>query len=130
MIESGLHALITADSRFAKLASDRLYPLLLPEAAALPSATYQLISSVPEYTNDGPTRMVKARVQIDVWSDSYATCKTLTDALRVLLDGFTGTLPNGVAVSNIIRDNSSDYIEPVSRLYRVQTDWLVIYDEQ
>jgi hypothetical protein len=130
VIEDGLFQLITADSGFSTIAANRLYPLILPDTPTFPAATYQLISSVPEETNDGPTGFVKARIQTDTWSNSYASCKALAKALRVLLDGFTGTLPNGVAVSNIIRDNSSDYIEPVSRLYRVQTDWLVMYDEQ
>jgi hypothetical protein len=130
VIEDGLYQLITADSGFAALAANRLYPLILPDTPTLPAATYQLISSVAEETNDGPSGFVTARIQIDTWSDAYASCKALAKALRVLLDGLTGILPNGIAVSNILRDNATDYIEPVSRLYRVQTDWLVMYDEQ
>lgn len=133
MIEDGLHRLITADAGFIAIAEDRLYPLILPEMAInsvlQPSASYQLITAVPDYTLDGPTGMVKARIQIDTWASTYAGSKALTEAIRLLLDGYAGVLPDGTAVQNIWRENVTDSFEPGSRLYRTLTDWRIIFAE-
>ncbi len=93
------------------------------------SATYRVISAVEEMTNDGPTGFVKARIEYNTWATTYASSKALAVAIRDILNGYTGTLPDGTAVHNIWRDNSTDGFDQDSRLYRVQADYFVIYTE-
>lgn len=130
MIEAGLFALLAADTQVQALCGTRIYPLLLPDAPTLPAVTYQTISSVSGYTNDGQTDATKARIQMDVWAQSYMVAKSLAEAIRHVLDAYSGTLPDGTEVGNILRDNSTDLYEEQAFLYRVQTDWLVIFAQQ
>lgn len=130
MLEDGLFQLLTSDAGVSALCGTRVYPLILPSAPTLPSLTYQSISSVAQYTMDGPTGLVTARVQTEAWSDSYSTAKALAAAVRTLLDGYSGTLPNGVPVLDIRCDNALDTYEKDARLYRVHTDWLIQYAAQ
>lgn len=137
MIEDGLVALITSDTRFSTIAADRLFPVVLPETLLDPttpaptSATYQVISSIPDRTLDGPTSMVTARVQIDTWAQAYGDAKALAKAVKDILDAYTGTLPDGTHVDDAWRDNTgTDGFDPDSRLYRVQADYKLIYTEQ
>lgn len=136
MIEDGLVALITADTRFSAIAEDRLFPVILPETLLDPtsatptSATYQVISAIPDYTFDGPTGMVTARVQIDTWASAYGAAKALAQAIKLILDDYTGTLPDGTHVDSARRDNvATDGFDQDARLYRVQTDFKLIYSE-
>jgi hypothetical protein len=135
MIESGLYQLIIANAGFSAIAGNRLYPLVLPDSLVQsdttpPSATYQTISSVPDYTNDGPVGCVKARVQFDCFAAAYADAKSVSDAIRQTLDGYTGTLPDGTAVLNCWIDNVTDSYSQDTRLYRTSTDYRVIYAQQ
>lgn len=129
MIEEGLVQLITSDPRFQQIAADRLYPLLLPDETNDPSATYQVISTVALYTNDGSTGFITSRIQFDAWSQVYAECKTIAAAIRAALEDFTGMLSEGTRVLNIMLDNSTDLYEGNARLYRVTADFKVQYLE-
>jgi hypothetical protein len=128
MLETGLVALLKSDSTVASLCSTRIYPMLLPESPVLPSVTFQTISSVSQYTNDGHTGFTKTRLQIDVWGSTYLAVKTLSEAIRKVLEDYTGVLSDGTSVHNISRDNSTDLYEDQAYLYRVQTDWLILFD--
>lgn len=130
MLEPGLVALLNADSTVTSLCGARIYPLLLPDSPVLPSVTYQTISSVPQYTNDGATGFTINRVQIDVWGSGYLSVKTLSEAIRSVLEDYTGVLSDGTPVLNIMQANVTDLYESQAYLYRVRTDWLVQFAQQ
>lgn len=127
MIEVGIVQHLLADPDVASLCGTRIYPLLLPETVSFPAATYQTISTVSDYTFDGASGFTQARIQIDVWATRYLDAKSLSEAIRSVLDAFDGTLPDGTKQVFIMRDNSTDLYENQAELYRVQTDWLVLY---
>ncbi len=130
MLETGLVALLKSDSAVASLCGTRIFPLLLPDSPILPSVTYQTISSVSQYTNDGATGFTINRIQVDVWAASYMVVKTLSDAIREVLAGYSDILPDGTQILNIMQDNVTDLYEDQAYLYRVQTDWLVYFAQQ
>lgn len=128
MLEDGIYSLLLDNSSIVSLVSTRIYPVNLPEDVDLfPCITFQRITTTPEYTMDGPLGLEKVRVQIDAWSFDYGEVKAVAEALRIALDGFSGSLPNGAVVLNTWRDNSTDYVEKESRLARVQTDFVFQY---
>lgn len=127
MLETGLVALLNSSAAVTAINGGRIYPLLIPANSALPCVTYQLISTVPEYCNDGPTGFTKSRIQVDTWANDYLDAKNLANAVRQTLDGYSGTLPDGTQVLSIMRDNATDLNDEDSRLMRVQTDWLVLF---
>lgn len=74
------HSSITA------LVSDRVYPLLVPQGAAMPAITWQHIGGVP--MNDlsgGDGDMLNYRVQINCWADTYLAAQALAEAVRARL---------------------------------------------
>ncbi len=129
MIGPGIAALLESDTACAAVIGPIVYPLLLPTKAPLPAATYQVISDVPTYTLDGLIYS-QARVQIDGWGAAYGDAGKAAAAIRAVLERYEGTLPNGLIVGSLIVDNGPlDYYEPVSLLYRAQTDYLVLYSQ-
>jgi len=55
----------------------------------MPYVTYQLVDEPVHSTHDKKTTF-KARVQVDVWSDSYKSAHAVGDVLFWLLHGFSG----------------------------------------
>ena len=127
-MEAGLRQLVTASQAVSTLIGARMYPLILPDQAAFPAVTYQVVSSMEEQTLDGPTGIFTARVQVDAWSASYGETKAVAAAIRTLLDGFDGALPDGTVVANMwLADSPADSFSPEPRLFRTQQDFKLIY---
>lgn len=91
-IESVLYSLLVGDATVGGLVGTRVYPAIVPQNASLPATTYQQLSGVREHTCAGPQGMASPRFQINCWADTYAEARTLSDAVRVLLDGYSGTV--------------------------------------
>ena len=129
MIEAGLQAKVANDPTVSGLCGTRVYPVKLPDSPTLPAVTYQGISTNPDSTMDGPSGFVEVRLQFDCWGETYGDAKTLQDAVRLALDGYTGLLSDGTAVFNVMLDTASDLYEPDSRLYRASTDYKVQFSQ-
>ena len=125
MIESGLASLLLSNSTVTAIIADQISPLVLPESAKYPAVTYQVISSIAEYTNDGPAGFARTRIELNAWATTYGSSKAVAQAIRAVLDGYSGTLPDGTHVANAIVVNISDQFDSDARLYRVQTDYSV-----
>ena len=129
MIEFGLMALIAADSRYTAVCSTAPYPVILPAKPSLPALSYQGISGITDATMNGPSNLMELRIQFDCWATEYLQAKQLQTALREILDGFQGALPDGTWVYNILADTPADLYEPDSRYYRVTQDYRVQFNQ-
>ena len=127
-MEAGIQQLVTASEAVSALIGARMYPLILPESPVFPAVTYQVISSIEEMTLNGPLGIFTARVQVEAWSGSYGETKAVMAAIRAVLDGFTGALPDGTAVANLwLADSPADSFAPEPRLYSTRQDFKLIY---
>ena len=121
MLDSGVQAVI----------GSRFYPVILPENPAYPCASYQDITTKPQYTLDGPTPAFEVRrLQIDTWSGgssnaSFADAKTAQAAIRAVLEGFAGTLPGGVIVAKIFVITARSEYEQDARCFRTTTEFMI-----
>lgn len=130
MIEAGLQQRLVADGDFAALIANRLYPVIWPDAPTFPLVTYQRVSTVTQNMLSGPLSMATVRMQYDAWGITYSDAKAAAAALTASLEGFQGTLPNGIAVDNIVLDSSFDLYDSPSLRFRVSSDFLVTYTRQ
>ena len=127
-MEIGLVALITADPGVQACPTQaRLAPLVFPENGPKPASTYQRISTRGTESLDGPVDVTTARLQFDHWGARWMDVRAAGDAYDALLDGFSGTLPDGTVVFSIVLDSSKDLYEQESRLYRVSSDYLITF---
>lgn len=87
MIESALRALLIAPgSATAALIAARVYPLRLPQAgdnelSPMPAITYRVVSAPREYAHAGQSRLIRARIQIDLHTESYGDVQSLRTAI-------------------------------------------------
>jgi hypothetical protein len=127
MIETALHTLILADSRFIDLAGTRLYPTILPDEPQLPAVTYQRITTRRDYTTTGPVSLDRVRLQFDLWASTYSQTKQLQAALLAILED--RSLYAATAIDSIQLDMATDGYEHDARLYRVSMDFIAFVNE-
>jgi hypothetical protein len=105
----------------------RLYPLVVPQTAALPAIAYQKISSPKEQAHTGSSHLARSRIQFTCEAGDYATVKRLAIAVKQCWDSFAGIVSlsttdslniQGCAVDNDV-DSASEQgaaVSPVVRL--------------
>ena len=108
----------------------QMYPLTLREGTVPPALTYQLIDNGADHTLDGANDgLFHPRVQIDGWALRYVDLITLSDAVRIALDGFIGFIGPGLTDVNVlIWDNEMDTYEPDRKEFRKTLDFRVIHN--
>lgn len=96
----------------SKLASvGAVYPLSMPTGATLPGMAYQFISEIP-MRHHGGADMVRRRLQVSCWANTYAGAVTLGDQVRAALD------LNQSNIELITAENISDFKDPEANKYR------------
>jgi hypothetical protein len=133
MIESALTSYLLANGDIASLVGTRVYPVLIPQRAALPLLVYQVISDMPDYHLRGESGLTVARIQIDCVAATYSQVKTLAQYVRLACGGYRGQLGT-VAVEWMNAEQFSDMpAEPRSgeqeTIYRVIVEIRVAYQQ-
>ena len=108
VIEEALRTALLADGTVAGLVGQRVYPLVLPTRAALPAVVYQRISGVRVASHDGPSELARPRFQFACIGSTYAGAKTVANAVRTALDGYSGTVSE-VQVFVALLENEVDF---------------------
>jgi len=85
----------------------RLYPLVVPQTAALPAVAYQKISSPKEQSHSGSSHLARSRFQITCEAETYAGVKALATAVKNCWNSYRGTV-NNVRIDGCAIDNDSD----------------------
>ena len=123
LIEEAVRSLLSG------LASGRIYPYKLPQGVALPACTYMKVSAPRDHTQQGPSGLVSARIQVSSWGNAYDDAKTLSDAVRQALDGYMGTT-DGVYIGGVQLVNETDLSEPEPAIFQTAMDFKVLHGEQ
>ena len=108
-----------------QLVSDKVYPIVAPQGAALPFITYQVIDkSDPWDTKGADSDADLARVQINIFTTTYSAANTLAASVRGILDFYTGT-NNSVVVDRIRFAAEYDLGEDLENYYRISQDYMI-----
>lgn len=130
-IEEALYAHLVADAGVAALISTRVYPLSIAQDVALPAIAYQRISGPRQRYHSGPSAMAEARIQITCQAAKYTQAKALAKAVRLAMDGYSGTMGgvSGVLVEFCGVVNELDGYEFETEGETVRVDVMVLYQE-
>lgn len=110
------------------LLGTRIFPNKIPQKnSSWPCVVYQIISQNPGHVLSGCAEYAETRIQFDVYSDTALVRDSLTEALRNVLQGFSGTMGSST-VSSVVYKNSIDLYEPPADssdvgLYRNTADY-------
>ena len=106
----------------------RIEPLQLPDHPTLPALVYQRIDRTEDHGHDGPTGAPGARLQIDIYANTYAVIKRIATNLRQTLNGFAGTL-QGIVIEHITLVNEIEQPEAAPANYRMTQDYIINWQE-
>ena len=131
--EEILYELITSDAQINTQIAGRMYPGILPQGNDVPAIIYNRISTDRLKIMQGPAAYSDARIQLDIYSESYKTTKILANRVRHLLDYYDGRV-GGTELKAVFIEGEGHSVEEDAeteqRLYRATLDLSVIHDEE
>ena len=122
--EADLKAHLQGASAVSSLVDDRIHPVVLPEAGALPAVVYTEIVNDPVSNLDGIDGSLREiMVQLDCWGKTHTEAIALRTAVRdrmnTAADTFTTDIPPGGGQS----------FEPDTKRYRAMLECTCWYRE-
>lgn len=83
---------LAAEPTITTIIGTRIYATRLPDTPAYPSLSYRQISAEYLYTLEGSSGVAIFTVQFDCWAKTLTAMEDLAEALRLKLQGFSGTM--------------------------------------
>lgn len=133
MIHEAIRTRLTAVSAVTALVSTRVYPNLLPQNPTLPALVYQRIDERRENAMGADPGVVRARVQVSAWAQTYTAARGAAEEVRKALQRYRGT-PSGSGTEILdafvedVRDMDPELVDGIL-LQRVDVDVEAIYRE-
>ncbi len=111
-----------------------VFTMIVAEKQRAPFITYQTVAGNKIRSINGPSGLAQKTFQIDAYSDSAIGSKEIARDIRLILDGFRGTVTIGadsVRIGGVSMQSERDFIEDNvnPKLYRASVDYLFTYDE-
>jgi len=119
---------LIAAAPVAALVGDRVHPIVRPQGGALPAVVYQVIGSRPLYHMQGADGLMRSRVQVDAWAQTYLGAVALAEAIAAAASGFRG-VSGATDFAGVFLDASRDTFDPAgtdgAAAYRRSVDFIV-----
>lgn len=126
-----LYTILTADSDVTAICSTRIYPLTIPQTAALPAVRIVTVAVAPTTVKNNASKLDAIRVQIDSYSPSMLTAQQLDETVRQTIDRYRGSVTvsgTGGAtyfVDGIMFESRNETMEEEKDIFRVSSDYQV-----
>jgi hypothetical protein len=128
VIETALKGYLGAQTALTALIGDRLTPGYLKENALLPAVVYFRVSTPRTYGIGGPMGFAQPRFQFSAYGNGYLEVIAVIDAIRVALDGFSGTMGD-TTVREIESDGEIDHYDSSSKSFHRSIDFYIAHEE-
>ena len=132
-IEDSISSHLLADAGIAAMVSDRVYPNIVKQGDDVPAIMFRFISAPRDQVHGDETgAFVKARVEFNVYGNSFSETARLAKLVLDLLDSFRGTLGakgKQTAVDAIFLDGPRDSYDDDLGRHKRQFDAIMQYRE-
>jgi hypothetical protein len=105
--EAFLFQRLTSQTSVYTLIGTRVFPLMAPTGTALPLVIYQRSAVSRQQSLSGPVGLPVVTLQLTSYASSYTAVKSIARAVRVAVDGWTGTT-SGVTIQRTSLQAESD----------------------
>lgn len=109
--EAVLRTALVGNTAVTALLGTRIYPVLAPASAAIPFVTWRRSGIDREQTLGGPMGLPRVSVEYSIYGTTYEEARQVADAMRVVLDGYGGTLDNTEVKQTSLEDESDDFVQ-------------------
>lgn len=116
------HNLVT----LLKAQGTKVYPNRAPDTASAPFMIYTQVSTPREVALDGPVGVAHATYRVDIYHTTYDAALTLSDAVRLSLNGYSG---GDIQYIDLVQQQDLSDIDEEDPLYRVNLEFRITYNE-
>ena len=131
--EMVLHNAITSDASITSHVGYRVYPHLAPAVDDLPFVSWRRVAIRREQTLAFPMGVPTVQLEYLIFAESYLESRQIADAMRAVLDGFTGSFDN-TTVRHTMLDSEEDQVisldgSEVPNAYAVSQTYEIMWQE-
>lgn len=131
--EAVLRTALVGNTSVTAMVGTRIYPLLAPKTAALPFITWRRSGISREHTLAGPMGVPNVSVEMQSFAATYEDVREVADRVRLVLDGYGGTV-NNVEVKHVsLEQESDDFVQlaggDLPPAYQVTQTFNVLWQE-
>ena len=131
--EAVLRSALVASATVSELVGSRIYPILAPQTAALPLIIWRRSGISREHTLAGPMGVSTVSVEMQLLATTYEQARDLADKVRVVLDGYGGTLNNTEVKHVSLEQESDDFVQlaggDLPPVYQVTQTYNILWQE-
>jgi hypothetical protein len=131
--EAVLRSALVGSTVTSSIVGSRVYPLLAPKSAALPFVTWRRAGITREHSLSGPMGVPNVSVEMQSFAATYEDVRELADRIRLVLDGYGGTLNNTEVKHVSLADESDDFVQlaggDLPPVYQVTQTFNVLWQE-
>lgn len=113
-IRSGLRTYLASQPAITAIVGPSgIYPVRLPQTAAVPALLYRRETGGHDHVLTGSGGHALANFRLDCVADKYADVDALAEAVRQALQGFSGSMGDATVRNVILEDEHDDYVAPL-----------------
>lgn len=109
--EKVIRSQLVADSAVSGYIGSRVYPMIAPQSATLPWICFRRSSISRETTMGNPMGVPTVSLELQVFAETYEDAREIADAVRLVLDGFSGSQDNVVIRHTSLEAESDDFVQ-------------------
>lgn len=98
LIDEALRAHMLSKTAITSIISSRVYEAIAPQGATFPHITFNQVSGERVRSMEGASGLNRAVFHVHVWAKKPLEAKTLSDKIRLTMDGFKGLMGGGSGV--------------------------------
>jgi hypothetical protein len=126
-IRPAIRSILLADTNVSTMVGGlRIFPMTMPQGIIDPSVVYHRITEVGDYSMEGDTGLLLARLQIDSWGQKADLASQLAGFVHDVLSGFRG-IDGTVNIQGIFLLTGREDFDSVAKMYRVSRDYETWY---
>lgn len=88
----------------------RIYAVIAPASAGLPFVTWRRAGIQRSQTLGAPLGVPRLSVEFNIYAATYESARQVADAMRVVLDGYGGTVDNTQVKQVSLEQESDDFV--------------------
>lgn len=109
-IRAAIKQYLGGQAALTAIVEDRIFPVARPQSSDLPAIVFKRLNGAHAHWITGGAGRADPRFMVDCLAATYADADTLAEAVRTVMQGFSGTV-NGVVITSVILDDEADDID-------------------
>lgn len=131
--EAVLRTALVGNAAVTALIGSRIYPVMAPATASLPLVTWRRAGISRSHTLAAPMGVPQVTVEYQIYAATYETARDIADAMRLVLDGYGGTVDNTTIRQTSLENEVDEFVQlqgsDLPAVYQISQNYDVWWQE-